>query len=41
MRARQLVMTLQGKLGLWLQLLFPGVVDRMVLKAVKKHRGDA
>ena len=40
-RKRQLVMTLQGRLGLWLQLLVPGVVDRMVLNAVKKYRGDS
>ncbi|MGH6959048.1 MAG: SDR family oxidoreductase, partial [Dongiaceae bacterium] len=35
-RRRELVMTLQGKVGLWLKLAAPGVVDRMVLKAVKK-----
>jgi short-subunit dehydrogenase len=40
-RRRQLVMTLQGKIGLWLQLIAPGMVDRMVIKAVKKYRGDA
>ncbi len=40
-RKRQLVMTLQGKIGLWLQLVAPGVVDRMVLKVVKKRRGEA
>jgi short-subunit dehydrogenase len=35
-RKRELVMTLKAKIGLWLQLLAPGVVDRMVLKQVKK-----
>jgi len=35
-RKRQLVMTLQARIGLWLQLIAPGIVDRMVLKAVKK-----
>jgi short-subunit dehydrogenase len=34
-RQRDLVMTLQGKAGLWLKLAAPGVVDNMVLKAVK------
>ena len=40
-RKRQLVMTFQGKLGLWLQLLAPGIVDRMVLNAVIKDKGEA
>jgi short-subunit dehydrogenase len=40
-RRRELVMTLQGRIGLWLQLLAPGVVDRMVLNAVKKDSGKA
>ena len=35
-RRRQLVMTLQARIGLWLQLIAPGVVDRMVLKQVRK-----
>jgi len=35
-RKRELVMTLQGRIGLWLKLAFPEVVDRMVLKALKK-----
>lgn len=39
-RRRELVMTLQGKVGLWLQLLAPGIVDRMVRNAVKKHAAD-
>ena len=36
-RRRELVMTLQGKLGLWLKLAAPGLVDRIVLNALKKH----
>jgi short-subunit dehydrogenase len=35
-RRRELVMTLQGKVGLWLRLAMPKVVDRMILRAVKK-----
>jgi short-subunit dehydrogenase len=35
-RKRRLVMTLQARIGLWLQLLAPGIVDKMVLNAVKK-----
>jgi short-subunit dehydrogenase len=35
-RRRELVMTLQGRIGLWLKLAFPEVVDRMVLRALKK-----
>ena len=40
-RKRDLVMTLQGKVGLWLQLIAPGVVDRMVLKVIKKQREES
>ena len=36
-RPRELVMTLRGKVGLWLKLAAPGIVDDMVLKAVKKE----
>ncbi len=39
-RKRELVMTLQGKVGLWLKLAFPKVVDRMVLRVVKKNREE-
>ena len=35
-RKRQLVMTLRARIGLWLQLIAPNLVDRMVLKALKK-----
>jgi short-subunit dehydrogenase len=37
-RKRELVMTLQGRLGLWLKLAFPKLVDRMVLRVVKKNQ---
>jgi NAD(P)-dependent dehydrogenase (short-subunit alcohol dehydrogenase family) len=36
-RKRQLVMTLQARIGLWLQLIAPKLVDNMVLNAVKKE----
>ena len=39
-RRRELVMTLQGRIGLWLKLAFPKLVDRMVLRAVKKIQGE-
>lgn len=35
-RKRELVMTLQAKIGLWVKLAFPEAVDRMVLRALKK-----
>ena len=35
-RKRELVMTLQGRIGLWLRLAFPKLVDRMLLRAIKK-----
>jgi len=35
-RKRELVMTLPGKFGLWLKLALPNVVDRMILRALKK-----
>ena len=35
-RKRELVMTLQARIGLWLKLAFPEIVDRMVLRALKK-----
>src|SRR5258706_8740369 len=35
-RKRELVMTLQARIGLWLKLIAPKMVDRMILKAVNK-----
>ncbi|MFY9317824.1 MAG: SDR family oxidoreductase [Burkholderiales bacterium] len=35
-RKRQLVMTLEARIGLWLQLVAPQIVDNMVLKKLKK-----
>jgi NAD(P)-dependent dehydrogenase (short-subunit alcohol dehydrogenase family) len=37
-RKRQLVMTARARLGLWLQLIAPEMVDRMVMKVVKRNR---
>ncbi len=34
-RKREVVMTLQGKLGLWLRLLIPGIMDRMARKYIE------
>ena len=34
-RRREVVMTAKGKIGKWLKLLAPGLVDRMALAAVK------
>ena len=33
-RKREVVMTLQGKFGLWMRLIAPGVVDRIVRKSM-------
>ena len=35
-RKRELVMTVPGKLGLWLKLIYPEIVDRMILRALRK-----
>jgi len=37
-RRRELVMTWRGKVGLWLKLIAPGVVDRMAQKAILEGR---
>lgn len=37
-RKRDVVMTAKGKLGRWLKLLAPGLIERMALKAVKANR---
>lgn len=37
-RKRELVMTLRGKAGLWLKLLFPELVDRMAQLAIDKGK---
>lgn len=36
-RQRELVMTLKGRLGLWLKLLFPHIVDRIAERAVSSQ----
>jgi short-subunit dehydrogenase len=37
-RKRQVVMTARGKIGLWLKLIAPGLVDRIARRAVEKAR---
>jgi len=37
-RQRQLLMSTRGKLGMWLKLLAPGVIDRMAAKAIRERR---
>jgi short-subunit dehydrogenase len=36
-RRRDVVMTAQGKLGRWLKLIAPGLVDRLALEALARH----
>lgn len=36
-RTRDIVMTTKGKLGRWIKLLAPGVVDKLALKALNQH----
>ena len=36
-RRRELVMTAKGKVGVWLKLIAPGLVDRMAQAALKKE----
>jgi short-subunit dehydrogenase len=38
-RQRDIVMSAKGKLGRWLKLLAPAMVDRMAMKALKKQHG--
>jgi hypothetical protein len=35
-RRRELIMTAKGKLGQWIKLIAPGLVDRIALAALKK-----
>ncbi len=37
-REREVVMTARGKMGLWLKLLFPSLVDRIARRAIEKGR---
>ena len=39
-RKRELVMTFQSRIGLWLRLACPAIVDRMILRALKKHPNE-
>jgi short-subunit dehydrogenase len=36
-RERDIVMTAKGKLGRWMKLLAPGIVDKIALKALNQH----
>ncbi len=36
-RERDIVMTAKGRIGRWLKLLAPGVVDKLALKALNQH----
>ena len=36
-RQRDIVMSAKGKLGRWMKLIAPRMVDRMALKALKQH----
>jgi hypothetical protein len=38
LRKRQEIMGLRGKLGLWLRLIAPGLVDRMAARAIARSR---
>lgn len=37
-RRRELVMTRRGKIGMWLKLLAPGLVDRSARRAIEQGR---
>ena len=38
LRKREEVMTMRGKLGQWLKLIAPGLVDQVALQAIKRGR---
>ena len=38
LRRRELVMTARGKIGLWMKLIAPGIIDRIVVRAVGRGR---
>ena len=37
-REREVVMTARGKMGLWLKLIAPSLVDRIARRAIEKGR---
>jgi hypothetical protein len=37
-REREVVMTARGKMGLWLRLVAPGLVDRLARRAIERGR---
>ncbi len=36
-RQRELLMSTRGKLGRWLKLIAPGVIDRIAAKAIRER----
>ena len=37
-REREVIMTARGKMGLWLKLLAPGLIDRIAKRAIERGR---
>ena len=37
-RKREVVMTARGKIGLWLKLVAPGLIDRIARRAIERGR---
>lgn len=37
-RKREVIMTFRGKMGMWLKLIAPGLVDRIAMKAIRSGR---
>jgi len=37
-RRRELVMTRRGRLGMWIKLLAPGLVDRIARRAIEQGK---
>jgi len=37
-RKREVIMTARGKIGLWLKLVAPGVIDRIAKRAIESGR---
>ena len=37
-REREVIMTARGKIGLWLKLFAPSLVDRIAKRAIEKGR---
>ena len=37
-RRRELVMTARGKIGMWLKLIAPGLIDKIALKTIQRGK---